>query len=172
MNAIARFTVTLAACLALVSPFTAAAHARDYKLGSLTISHPYARTTVRGQQMGGAYLTLTNAGAADRLLSVSTDAAQSAMLHSMSMEGDVMRMREVAAVDLPAGRTVALEPGGLHIMFMGLKAPLMEGARFPLKLRFEKAGDITVEVQVEAVKPATMHDGMKHDGMKHEGMKH
>ena len=172
MTAIARFTVTLAACLALVSSFTAAAQARDYKLGSLTIGHPYARTTVRGQQMGGAYLTLTNAGAADRLLSVSTDAAQSAMLHSMSMEGDVMRMREVAAVDLPAGRTVALEPGGLHIMFMGLKAPLMKGARFPLKLRFEKAGDITVEVQVEAVKLAAMHEGMKHDGMKHEGMKH
>ena len=69
----------------------------------------------------------------------------------MAMQGDVMRMREVNAIDLPAGKTVELKPGGLHIMLVGLKAPLKAGERFAMKLRFEKAGEVTIDVPVEAV---------------------
>lgn len=138
----------------------ALAHAHSFKLGALDIGHPYARATTPGQSAGGAFLAVENRGAADRLLSASTDVAQSVELHQMSMEGDVMRMRPVDAIDLPAGKTVTLKPGGFHIMLMGLKAPLKQGSAFPLKLKFEKAGEVTVQVNVEAA--TATHDPSKH----------
>ena len=127
------------------------AAADGVKLGNITIAHPIARATAPGQPTGGAFLTLENHGADDRLLSVSSAVSKSVELHSMAMQGDVMRMREVNAIDLPAGKTVELKPGGLHIMLVGLKAPLKAGERFAMKLRFEKAGEVTIDVPVEAV---------------------
>jgi copper(I)-binding protein len=152
---------TLTAALALAIAATAQAH--SFKLGAIDIGHPYARATVAVQPTGGAFLTLTNNGADDRLLSASADVAKSVELHSMSMEGDVMRMRRLDAVDVPAGKTVELKPGASHIMLVGLKAPLKQGDKFPLTLKFEKAGEVTVTVNVEGAGAA--HD-MKHD-MKH-----
>ncbi len=139
-----------------------AAHAHGFQLGAIAIGHPYARATVPGQPAGGGYLKLDNKGAADRLLSASAGVAGSVELHSMSMEGDVMRMRQVDAIDLPAGKSVELKPGGLHIMFIGLKAPLKAGDSFPMKLKFEKAGEVTVEVKVEAPGKDGMAKDMKH----------
>ncbi|MBL0728489.1 copper chaperone PCu(A)C [Piscinibacter sp. HJYY11] len=137
-----------------------AAQAHSFKLGKLTIGHPYARSTAPGQPAGGAYLSIRNAGAAgDKLVSASADVSRSVELHEMKMDGDVMRMREVSAVEVPAGKAVELKPGGLHIMLMGLKAPLKQGEKFPLKLKFEKAGEVTVTVNVEG--PGASHD-MKH----------
>ena len=128
----------------------ASAFAIDYSAGNLKIAHPHARPTAPAQSIGGGYLKLVNTGStADRLLSASTPIAQSVQLHTMKMEGDVMRMREVGSIDVPAGQTVELQPGGLHLMLMGLKAPLVAGQRFPLKLMFEKAGEVTVEVSVD-----------------------
>jgi hypothetical protein len=69
----------------------------------------------------------------------------------MVMDNDVMKMRMVGAIDLPAGRSVALEPGGFHIMLMGIKKPLEESRSFPVTLTFEKAGNVTVTAVVEAV---------------------
>jgi copper(I)-binding protein len=138
---------TLLATAALTLTFGANAH--EFKLGDIKIGHPYARATVAGQP-GGAYLKLDNAGADDRLLSAQTELASRAELHSMAMEGDVMRMRQVDAIELPSGKTVELKPGGLHLMLLGLKAPLKSGDKFPLTLRFEKAGEVTVTVNVEA----------------------
>ena len=121
----------------------------------LQIQHPWARPTVAGQAAGGGFLTLRGAAVADRLLGgAAPSVAERVELHTMRMEGDVMRMREVPAIDVPAGQTVKLEPGGLHVMFMGLKAPLKEGERFALTLRFEKAGEKTVEVLVSMRPPA------------------
>ena len=140
---------------ALLSAATTLTLAHDFELGTITIGHPYARATAPGQPNGGAYLKLVNAGSAgDRLLSVSADVARSVELHSMSMQGDVMHMRQVDAVEMPAGKTVELKPGGLHVMLLGLKVPLRDGEKFPLKLKFEKAGEVTVTVNVEAPKPA------------------
>ena len=68
----------------------------------------------------------------------------------MSMDGDVMRMRQVEAIEVPAGQRVELKPGGLHLMLMGLKQALPAGTRLPLKLRFERAGEVQVELAVEA----------------------
>jgi periplasmic copper chaperone A len=153
------FARRLLAALSL-SALALVAHAHSFKLGELTIGHPYARATAPGQPTGGAYLSVRNAGAAgDKLVSASADVAASVELHEMKMEGTVMRMREVSAVELPAGKAVELKPGGLHIMLMGLKAPLKEGDKFPLRLKFEKAGEVTVTVNVEGA-------GASHE-MKH-----
>ncbi len=126
------------------------AYAQDVEFGKLKIVHPWARATVTPN--GGAYLVIDNAGPADRLLRVETPIA-TAELHQHIMQGDVMLMRPVAGIDLPAGRTI-LSPGGYHIMLLNLKAPLKEGASFPLKLVFEKAG--TVEVMVAVGKPGAV----------------
>jgi len=136
-----------------------AAHAHEFKLGAITIDHPYARATAPGQPTGGGFLKFQNGGSDDRLLSATADVSKVVELHSMQMEGDVMRMRQVDTIALPAGKAVELKPGGLHIMFIGLKAPLKAGESFPLKLKFEKAGEVTVQVNVEAAGAA--HE-MKH----------
>ena len=138
-----------AAALALAS---ALAHAHSFKLGEIDIGHPYARVTGAGQATGAGYLKLANKGADDRLLSARAAVSASAELHSMSMDGDVMRMRQVDAIVLPAGKSVELKPGGFHLMFVGLKAPLKEGDKFPLTLKFEKAGEVEVTVNVESPK--------------------
>ena len=124
--------------------------AHEYKAGAIAIGHPAARATVAGQPTGGGYLKLVTGGADDRLLSATAGVSARVELHSMSLQGDVMRMRQVDAIALPAGKTVELTPGGLHIMFIGLKAPLKAGTKFPMKLRFEKAGEVEVMVNVEA----------------------
>ena len=135
------------------------AQAHEYQAGGVTIGHPHARPTAPGQPTGGGYMMFVNKGPADRLLSASAPVASSVQLHSMQMEGDVMRMREVDAIDLPAGKTVELKPGGLHLMFVGLKAPFAPGQKIPVKLRFEKAGEVTVEMSVDsAVAPPMAHD--------------
>lgn len=126
------------------------ASAHDYNIGALQIAHPWARPTLPGQTTGAGYLSVDNLGSApDRLLGASTPAAAVVEVHEMRMEGDVMRMRELKALDLPPGKTVSLAPGGLHLMLRGLKAPLKEGERVPLKLRFERAGEIEVVFHVQ-----------------------
>ena len=149
--------LTRYAALATLGLAALAAHAHTFKLGAIEIGHPYARATAPGQPAGGGYLSLSNAGANDRLLSASAEVSKAVELHTMTMEGDVMRMRQVEAIELPAGKKVELKPGGLHIMFIGLKAPLKQGDKFPLKLKFEKAGEVTVEVNVEVADTSHKH---------------
>ena len=147
--------------LLVLGPLLAATvHAHDYKLGALTVGHPYARFTVDGQTAGGGFLSIDNGGAADRLVGASAPVAERVELHTMRMEGDVMRMRRVEGIDVPANGLVEMGPGGHHLMFMGLKAPLKVGEKFPMTLKFQKAGELRVEVQVEA--PAPGRDEHKH----------
>jgi copper(I)-binding protein len=136
------------------------ADAHQFKLGAITIGHPYARATGAGQPTGGGYMSFANAGPADKLVAISADVSTSVELHSMTMEGDVMRMRQVDAIELAAGKTVELKPGGYHVMFVGLKAPLKAGDKFPVTLKFEKAGEVEVIVNVEA--PAAAAAEHKH----------
>lgn len=134
----------------LVSPWVAPAHAHEYKLGELHIGHPYARSTPPGAKVGGAYLSIDNKGkAADRLVRASSPRAGSAELHTMSMEGNVMRMRQVPAIEVAPGATVKLVPGGLHVMLQELQQPLKKGERFPMTLVFERAGEVRVDIVVE-----------------------
>lgn len=135
-----------------------AVHAADFRAGNISITAPHARPTVAGQPGGAAYLTLENTGAsADRLLGVTSPVAQSADIHTMRMDGDIMRMREAGELPLAPAAKVEMKPGmGYHIMLNGLKQPLQEGASFPLTLTFEKAGkvDISVVVDGKPAKPA------------------
>lgn len=126
--------------------------AHSFKLGEIDIGHPYARPTREGQMVGAGYLKLANKGPVDRLISATSPAAGSVEIHSMSMEGDVMKMRQVDAIEIATGQTVELKPGGYHLMLMGLKAPLKVGEKFPLTLKFEKSGEVVVTVNVEEPK--------------------
>ena len=130
--------------------------------GSMAVEQPSARATGAGQKVGGAYLTLVNRGAADRLLSASSPAAESVELHTMAMEGDVMRMRQLPSVDVPAGARVEFKPGARHLMLIGLKAPLKAGSSVQVTLEFEKAGKVTVQVPVKAAGATAQPHDMKH----------
>lgn len=124
----------------------------------------WARPTAAGQAVGGGYVRLVGGAASDRLVAARTDIAARVELHTMSMDGNIMRMRQVDAVAVPAGQTVELKPGGLHLMLMDLKAPLVAGSQFALTLQFEKAGDVKVDVQVRTAAPgmkaASPHEHM------------
>ncbi len=127
------------------------AFAHDFKIGALTIEHPWARASAGPVRNGAAYMTVHNAGAADSLLAASGDVAERVELHTHLMEGDVMKMRRVDAVEVPAHGMAALAPGSFHVMLIGLTRPLKEGENFPLTLTFRDAGEVTVQVTVEAV---------------------
>jgi periplasmic copper chaperone A len=116
--------------------------------GSVEVKDAWARATPGKAENGAAYLTIVSQGA-DSLVSVSSPVAKKAGLHTMTMEGSVMKMRPLAGVDVPANQPVALKPGGTHIMLEGLNEPLQAGKSFPLTLTFEKAGEKQVEVAVE-----------------------
>jgi copper(I)-binding protein len=138
------------------------AQAHSYTAGSLKIDHPAARATMGNMSNGAAFVQIENTGNADdALLSVSSPAAASVEVHSMSMEGDVMKMRAIEQLDIKAGSKVEMKPGnGYHIMLLGLKKPLKLGDEFPLTLTFKKAGKVKVSVHVEEMTmPAKpMHD--------------
>ena len=126
--------------------WAAAASAAD---PAIKIDKAWARATMQPGATGVVYLTLSNSGpAADRLVSVSSPVAAEAGLHIMVMEGTVMQMRPVDALDVKPGDSIQLKPGGLHIMLVKLKQPLKQGGHFPLSLEFERAGRIDVEVLV------------------------
>jgi periplasmic copper chaperone A len=108
----------------------------------------WARPTVNGQAGGGGFLKITGTSQPDRLLSITAKISKAVELHSMEMEGNVMRMRQIDAIEIPAGKTVELKPGGLHVMFVGLTQTLKNGATIPLTLRFEKGGEVKVDMKV------------------------
>jgi len=116
--------------------------------GQVEIKDAWARATPGKAENGAAYLTIQSP-VADRLVSVSSPVAKKAGLHTMTMEGSVMKMRPLAGIDLLPNQPVRLKPGGMHIMLEGLNEPLQAGKSFPLTLNLEKAGQKQVEVAVE-----------------------
>lgn len=152
----------------------------------VTVGAPWARATAPSARNGGVFMVVTNGGSeADRIVAAQTTAAEKAELHTHQMDGGVMRMRPVDAIDLPPGEAVTLRPGGLHVMLLGLTQPLAQGGRFPVTLTFAKAAPVTVEVPVLAAaamgpEGAAMHQGEPggmphgttgHDGPEHEAMR-
>lgn len=127
-----------------------AAMAQNYTQGTLFIDHAWTRAAGAGGT-GAGYLSIRNGGTTpDRLIGASTPAARAVELHTMLRDGEVMRMRPVTEIALPPGQTLTLAPGGLHIMLIGLSAPLVLGADVPLTLRFAQAGEVTVQLRVQA----------------------
>jgi hypothetical protein len=128
-----------------------AAAAHYYEIGGLQIIHPWARATVPSAANGVVYVDISNEGETpDRLIAVETAIAERAELHTVLMEDGVAKMRAIEAIELAPGATALLEPGGDHIMLFGLKGPLIEGETLPLRLVFEVAGPIDIELTVEA----------------------
>lgn len=152
--------VHILAVLAL-SAIASAANANDYTLGELRITQPWAKASLKGVPNSAAYLTITNAGDTDdTLVAASTGVSRAVEIHTMTMKDGVMRMRRLeGGVTLPAGQTIALKPGGKHIMLIGLKDRLEAGASFELTLTFEKAGEKRIDVMVGEQPPAAAKDG-------------
>lgn len=154
-------TVILAGCNA--APETEAPAATEADASSIAIAAAWSRETAEGQNAGGAFMTIVNTGtAADRLTGGSTPVAGRVEIHTMTMEDDVMRMRQLEeGLEVPAGGKVTLKPGSFHVMLMDLKQPLKAGDKVPLTLTFTGATALETELDV---RPAdTMAPGMMHD---------
>jgi hypothetical protein len=154
-------TILLAACnKAPETPETPAATQPAASI--IAVSEPWSRETAEGQNAGGAFMTIANTGtAADRLTGGSTPVAGRVEIHTMEMEGDVMRMRQLEdGLEVPAGGEVMLKPGSFHVMLMDLKQPLKAGEKVPLTLTF--AGGGTVETQLDVRPAGEMAPAMKH----------
>ena len=149
------FIATVIACTLGLS---VAAHAQDAKVGSIKVEHAYTRATMPGQQVAGGFMKIENKGGpADQLVSASSPVASEVQLHEMAMDGNVMKMRQVKDIPVPAGGSVELKPGGLHIMFMNIKAPLTAGETVPVKLKFAKAGEVEVKMPVNVMGQNVKH---------------
>ncbi|MGP1397916.1 MAG: copper chaperone PCu(A)C [Inquilinaceae bacterium] len=139
------------AALTAVVALTAPAH--DYRAGDIRIDHPWSRATAPTAQTGAGFLVMANEGQEDdRLLSATADVAEKVELHRTEAVDGVMRMRpQTDGIPVPAGESVTLEPGGFHIMLIGLKEPLVEGSSVPITLTFERAGEVAVDLTVESI---------------------
>jgi copper(I)-binding protein len=146
------FVSLLALALSLSPSF-----AQNVKLGDLTIENAWARATPKGSEVGAGYLTIRNDGAvADRLTGVAADFAK-VQVHEMKMSNGVMQMRELPnGLEIPAHGEVKLAPGGDHLMFVGLKAPLVKGQTAHATLTFEHAGSLSVDLPIQAAGAAAM----------------
>lgn len=129
---------------------------------TVTVSQAWARASAGAATTGAAYVTLTGGASDDTLVGVSAPVADTVQVHESSSEGGVTRMRQVTGgVAIPAGKTVALRPGGYHIMMIGLHHPLVAGQGFPLTLTFAHAAPVTVTVTVRPIGAAAAgHDSM------------
>ncbi|HKS11525.1 MAG TPA: copper chaperone PCu(A)C [Pseudomonas sp.] len=131
-------------------------------LADTTVSDAWVRASVPHQQATGAFMTLT-ASDDSKLLSVASPVAKTVQVHEMTMNGDVMGMREVTSVALPAGKAVSLDPSGLHVMLMGLVDQVKEGQQVPLTLTIEDSKGQRQTLQVQApVRPLTAGAGHEH----------
>ena len=143
------FVAALAACAVSLPSWAA----------NISVTDAWARATMPGQPVSGAYLRIQSDADA-RLIGVSSSVVPRVEMHEMKMDGDVMRMRELKAINLPKGKTVSLEPGGFHLMLMKLKKPIAAGDIIPFTLVVESGGKRqTVEVKAEA---RAMGGGMQH----------
>ncbi len=174
---------SLAAALGFAGVQLAAvsAQAADYDVGGIHIAQLWARATPKGASTAAGYMTITNNGpASDRVSCVSSDVSARCQIHSMTMEGGVMKMRPIeGGLEIKPGETVVLKPSGAHVMFLDLKQPLQQGKTVKATLKFDKAGTVDVEYQIAAIGAAapgvpagggTMMEG--HGGMMQMSPKH
>lgn len=140
----------------------------SWQLGALTLAAPYSRATLPNAPVAGGFLTIANGSEADdRLIAASSAIAGRMEIHEMVMDGDVMAMRALEeGLPIRAGQTVALQPGGYHLMFMDLTGPLVEGETVDVTLTFEDAGQITVPLSIQAFNAGAAGHGA-HDADAH-----
>ena len=132
---------TLAALLLLIAGTPAYAQ--------VVIEKPWARATVPAARVGGAYLTVRNQSAVpDRLTGAASPVAARVEFHVHIADGEIMRMRQVQALEIPPNGSLELKPGAAHLMFVDIRQPFKEGDVVPVTLTFEKAGEVTVQARV------------------------
>ena len=134
---------------------------------AVTVTQAWVRGVVKGQAETGAFMTLKSQEATS-LIGAASPVAKTVQIHEMKMEGDMMKMRPVAAIEIPANSTVELKPGGYHVMLMGLNKPLAKGDKVPLKLTFraKNGTQSTVDVQAEVRELTEPGTPAKKDHMK------
>jgi hypothetical protein len=146
--------------LAVLSLGTSVAFAAD-----VSIEQPFARATPPGQPNSAAFMQLSNKGEATALVAAHSSVANVVELHTHIHDEGVMRMRKIEQIELPAGATTLLEPGGLHVMLIDLKQPLQDGSRIDLTLEYADGSEQQIEVPVQMAMPA----GMQMQQHKHGG---
>lgn len=143
---------TLGTAVALLVSLASPAFAHSVEIGTLSLTDLWTRATPPGAPTAGGYLTVTNTGSEpDTLVAVASPLAGKGEIHLMETKNGVMTMTPVAGVDIPAGGTVTLAPGGYHLMFITLSEPLKEGERLPVTLTFAKAGNIDTFLHILAI---------------------
>ena len=157
--------------LATAQLMTVPAEAADYDVGSIHISAPWARATPKGASSAAAYMTITNNGKTpDRVSCVSSDASAQCQIHSMTMDGGVMKMRPVeSGLEIKPGETVTLQPASFHMMLVDLKQPLEQGKTIKATLKFDKAGTLDVEYPIAAIGAPAPGAAAPDQGMKMQG---
>ena len=162
MKLICMSLAVLAAAFLATPLLTTVVMAEDFTVGTLKIEHPWSRATAKTAPTGLVYMVIENDGkVVDRLLSASSPVAELVMLHTHIDNNGVMEMREVKSIDIAPASEVKLAPNSLHIMLIGLKAPLMKDQKFPLTLTFEEAASVTVQVEVQGAGDTEPNSGGK-----------
>jgi copper(I)-binding protein len=143
--------IVVALCGAALMLAGAPAAAHGYSKGELQVRHPWTAATPPGARVGAGYFEIRNNGRQpDRLIGAFTPVAERVEFHVTVREGDVIGMRPVPDFEVPARQRLVLRPGGAHLMIVGLKAPFVKGGRVPLTLVFERAGELAIELEVQA----------------------
>ncbi|REF72968.1 copper chaperone PCu(A)C [Paracoccus versutus] len=146
-----RFAIVLG--LAVMLPLAAAAECASVSAGDLTVTGAWSRATIGTARPAVFYVEIRNDGeTGDRLTGIDTPVAAMPMLHRTVVKDGVASMPHAEAIDIPAGETVSLAPGGYHGMLMELTAPLAEGETFPVALRFERAGSVEIDARVLSIR--------------------
>lgn len=161
-----RILTSLALC------FTATmAQSHEFTLGNLEVIHPNIPLPAHGALSAAGYMVISNSGATpDRLVAVHSDLGAHAMMHVTKVDGHgVAQMHPLDGADVPADDSVVFEPGGMHVMFMGLDAELHEGDIVPARLIFEHAGEMAVEFMVAPAETSMNHTAMDHGPSDHGG---
>ncbi|NJS39183.1 MAG: copper chaperone PCu(A)C [Rhodobacteraceae bacterium] len=160
--------LTFLAALCLAAPV----FAHGFTAGDLEIKHPHIPQPAASAKAAGGFMTITNNGTEpDRLIGIESTIAAKSEVHESKVDANgVGTMTHIDAIEIPPGGSVTLEHGGLHVMFMGLSAPLTEGDLHKATLIFEKAGRVEVEFSVDA--PTGQGDGHDHSTMDHSSMEH
>ncbi|MEO1694419.1 MAG: copper chaperone PCu(A)C [Pseudomonadota bacterium] len=162
----------LAVVLACALPVTRDAAADESAAGPLKIEHSWARPSLGANKITAGYMTITNTGKTDdTLIAAKTPVATTVELHTHTNDNGVMRMRKLdGGIPLPAGTTVTLEPGGLHLMLIGLTTRVTTGSRVPVQLTFAKAGTVTVEAAIQMT--SSKGDAVDASTHSHHGAAH
>jgi hypothetical protein len=122
----------------------------SHEKGDIQVRHPWSRATPPGAKVAAGYMEIRNNGRQpDRLVSATTAVAQRVEIHITERDGEVMKMREVKSLEIPARERYELRPGGSHLMLVDITRPLKKGEKLAMRLTFERAGELEIELEVQ-----------------------